>query len=106
MPFDFLKRKKADGTQAAKPATPSKGAPGRGIPFDGLTEEWRIVGNMEIPGRLSDSLNKREAVTISDVQWAPVVDISRAVTRATRSTSSGSNEQASASWVGKMVAPG
>ena len=72
MPFDFLKRKKTDGTGAAKPAGPAKTGSGRGIPFDGLTEEWRIVGNMEIPGRLSDSLNKREAVTISDVQWAPV----------------------------------
>lgn len=72
MPFDFLKRKKTDGTGAAKPAGATKTGSGRGIPFDGLTEEWRIVGNMEIPGRLSDSLNKREAVTISDVQWAPV----------------------------------
>jgi len=42
------------------------------VPFDGLTEEWRIVGEMHIPGRLSDALNKREAVTISDVRWAPV----------------------------------
>jgi hypothetical protein len=72
VPFDFLKRKKTDGAGAAKPAGPAKTGSGRGIPFDGLTEEWRIVGNMEIPGRLSDSLNKREAVTISDVQWAPV----------------------------------
>ena len=43
-----------------------------GIPFDGLTEEWRIVGNMHVDDRLSDALNKREAVTISDVQWAPI----------------------------------
>jgi hypothetical protein len=72
VPFDFLKRKKTDGASDAKaPASPKTGS-GRGIPFDGLTEEWRIVGNMEIAGRLSDSLNKREAVTISDVQWAPV----------------------------------
>jgi hypothetical protein len=42
------------------------------VPFDGLTEEWRIVGEMHIAGRLSDALNKREAVTISDVRWAPV----------------------------------
>ena len=72
MPFDFLKRKKTDGAGAAKPAGPAKTGSGRGIPFDGLTEEWRIVGNMEVSGRLSDALNKRESITISDVQWAPV----------------------------------
>lgn len=71
MPFDFLKRKKADGA-AEKASSPQKGRPSRGIPFDGLTEEWRIVGNMEVEGRLSDALNKRESVTIADVQWAPV----------------------------------
>ena len=70
MPFDFLKRRKdAAGTSS----TTSTGRPvGRGVPFDGLTEEWRIVGEMHIAGRLSDALNKREAVTISDVRWAPV----------------------------------
>ncbi|HET7168645.1 MAG TPA: hypothetical protein VFI69_05540 [Candidatus Limnocylindrales bacterium] len=69
MPFDFLKRRKrSDAAQAA--VEPRAG--GRGIAFDGLTEEWRIVGQMLIPGRLSDALNKREAITISDVQWAPI----------------------------------
>ena len=78
MPFDFLKRKKgdapADGPAApasgSKPATPPSGS--RGIPFDGLTEEWRIVGEMLIKGRLSDALNKREQIEISNVRWAPV----------------------------------
>ncbi len=70
MPFDFLKRKKEPD---AEPPTDARGNPaGRGIPFDGLTEEWRIVGQMHVPGRLSDALNKREAITISGVQWAPV----------------------------------
>jgi hypothetical protein len=72
VPFDFLKRKKADGAESAKASPANKGGPSRGIPFDGLTEEWRIVGNMEVVGRLSDALNKRESVTIADVQWAPV----------------------------------
>ena len=74
MPFDFLKRKKGDAAPA-KDATPAAGpgAPGvRGIPFDGLTEEWRIVGHMDVAGRLSDALNKREAIEISGVRWAPV----------------------------------
>jgi hypothetical protein len=47
------------------------GAGPRGIPFDGLTEEWRLVGRMEIEGRLSDVLNRREAVAITDVRWGP-----------------------------------
>jgi len=42
------------------------------VPFDGLTEEWRLVGVMQIEGRLSDALNKREAIRLSDVSWAPV----------------------------------
>jgi len=75
VPFDFLKRKKVDGAgkapAAGQPATGHTRS-GRGVPFDGLTEEWRIVGNMEVSGRLSDALNKRESITISDVQWAPV----------------------------------
>ena len=72
MPFDFLKRKKTDGASRSTASPANKGRPSRGIPFDGLTEEWRIVGNMEVEGRLSDALNKRESVTIADVQWAPV----------------------------------
>jgi len=75
VPFDFLKRKKVDGggkAPAAGQPAPGHARSGRGVPFDGLTEEWRIVGNMEVSGRLSDALNKRESITISDVQWAPV----------------------------------
>ncbi len=73
MPFDFLKRKKAGEPASRQGArADGTGATDRGIPFDGLTEEWRIVGTMLVTKRLSDALNKREAVTISDVQWAPV----------------------------------
>jgi hypothetical protein len=71
MPFDFLRRKKSEGEETPA-AAPTKRSSGRGMPFDGLTEEWRIVGNMDATSRLSDTLNKRESVTISDVQWAPV----------------------------------
>ena len=72
MPFGFLKRgsKQPDDPAGAAPARGS--GPGvRGIPFDGLTEEWRLVGRMEIEGRLSDVLNRREAVAITDVRWGP-----------------------------------
>jgi hypothetical protein len=70
VPFDFLKRKKEPDPVASGGAP--GGRTGRGIPFDGLTEEWRIVGQMHVENRLSDALNKREAITISDVQWAPI----------------------------------
>lgn len=78
MPFDFLKRNKSAPASAAGPvAAPAAasartaGAVHRGIAFEGLTEEWRLVGWMEVPGRLSDALNKREPITITDVRWAP-----------------------------------
>ncbi len=45
---------------------------GRGIPFDALTEEWRLVGRMAVDGRLSDTLNRREPIEINEVQWAPL----------------------------------
>jgi hypothetical protein len=43
-----------------------------GIAFDGLTEEWRLVGIMEVKGRLSDALNRRDAIAIREVSWAPI----------------------------------
>ncbi len=71
MPFDFLKRKK--DVVAVRPGAPrDQAASGRGIPFDATTEEWRIVGRMAVSGRLSDALNKRESIPITDVQWAPI----------------------------------
>lgn len=70
MPFDFLRRRKDADAPAASGgvAAPRR----RGVPFDGLTEEWRIVGEMHIVGRLSDAINKREAIEISGVRWAPI----------------------------------
>ena len=72
MPFDFLRR----GARKEPPdhaEAPGRARPGpRGLPFEGLTEEWRLVGRMEIEGRLSDALNRREAIRIADVHWAPV----------------------------------
>lgn len=75
MPFDFLRRKKAP---PAEPASAETAAPatstGPGVPFEGLTEEWRLVGRMLIEGRLSDALNRREPITLADVHWAPMED--------------------------------
>ncbi len=73
MPFGFLRRGAKRGPAAGAPAGPRGEAPGlRGIPFDGFTEEWRLVGRMELEGRLSDALNRRESIAISGVRWAPI----------------------------------
>jgi hypothetical protein len=83
VPFGFLKRNKpaqpapaAPG--AANPSGPAQSSsarmhagPVRGVPFTALTEDWRLRGRMDIAGRLSDALNKREAITITDVSWGP-----------------------------------
>ncbi len=70
MPFDFLRRRKgaAEGTAPADVT----GQGERGVPFDGMTEEWRLVGTMQIEGRLSDAVNRREPITLSEVSWAPI----------------------------------
>ena len=75
MPFDFLRRKKPTAQRAKAGRGPDRAASrptGPSIAFEGLTEEWRLVGRMYIDARLSDALNKREALPISDVSWAPV----------------------------------
>ena len=70
MPFNFLRRKKAEPTAPA--AAPVAARARSGTAFDGLTEEWRLLGRMQIEGRLSDALNKREAIEIADVRWEPI----------------------------------
>ncbi|TMF34328.1 MAG: hypothetical protein E6I26_12270 [Chloroflexi bacterium] len=77
MPLNFLRRRKAEkkGTVTAASA-PAAASPPRavrsGIAFDGITEEWRLIGRMDIDGRLSDALNRRESIAIHDVKWAPL----------------------------------
>ena len=74
MPFGFLKRKPAEVAPTAAPAPAAapdpmhRGAP-RGVAFTAITEDWRLRGRMQIVGRLSDALNKREAIAISEVAW-------------------------------------
>ncbi len=73
MPLNFLRRKRPDGETATPVASASRGhLPRTGVAFDGVTEEWRLVGRMTVEGRLSDALNKREAIAIHDVLWAPI----------------------------------
>ena len=69
MPFDFLRRKKtSDATKSAPPV----GTRPQGVAFDGLTEDWRLTGRMVIEGRLSDVVNRREPIVLSEVSWAPI----------------------------------
>lgn len=96
MPFGFLKRKQpqqAQGDQqGAAAGSPGKGikrgggaspeagrvdagslhlGASRGVAFTALTEDWRLRGRMVIAGRLSDALNRREAIAIDAVTWGP-----------------------------------
>ena len=79
MPFGFRRKKGADDKAGAKRGdTPGASAgrgihagAARGVAFTALTEDWRLSGRMQITGRLSDALNKREAISIADVDWGP-----------------------------------
>lgn len=80
MPFGFHRR----GSAAKAPPTPpgpgdphARSADGRragsartGVPFEGLTADWRLVGFMDLDGRLLDILNRREAIPIGEMAWS------------------------------------
>lgn len=70
MPFNLFRRGRGDEAREEAPEPPPDGV--RQLAFDGFTEEWRLVGHMAIRGRLSDTLNRRQPIPISDVAWAPV----------------------------------
>lgn len=72
MPLNFLRRKKSADGVTAPASAPAGPRPRTGVAFDGVTEEWRLVGRMDVTGRLSDVLNKRESIAIHDVRWAPI----------------------------------
>lgn len=78
MPFGFLRRRGPSQPPAPNaggaPRSPAPPEGSRGIAFDALTEEWRLTGTMHVVGRLSDALNRRETIAISDVRWAPIDD--------------------------------
>jgi hypothetical protein len=71
VPFDFLRRRQGAPPPAPEAPPPAPPEPA-GIPFDGMTEDWRLVGRMLVEGRLSDALNRREPIAIADVRWAPM----------------------------------
>jgi hypothetical protein len=72
VPFDFLKRKGARADPAAPAATGRVQGETRSVAFEGFTEEWRLVGTMHVAGRLSDVINRREPIEISEVRWMPI----------------------------------
>jgi len=74
MPFGFGRKKEAppEGAGAAATIAAADDRGSRPVRFNGLTDEWRLRGTMTITGRLLDTLNKREAVPLSDVVWAPL----------------------------------
>jgi hypothetical protein len=76
VPFNFLRKKPTPVEPEAAAVDPApeiieSARKTGGTAFDGLTEEWRLMGVMHIDGRLSDALNRREAIAIADVSWAP-----------------------------------
>lgn len=62
-------RAHAPATAIAEPVAAGETAT---IHFDALTEDWRLTGRMHVEGRLSDALNRRESIELSDVHWAPI----------------------------------
>jgi hypothetical protein len=79
VPLNFFRRKKttrpivpASGPDLAEAVVTRSPTTRTGVAFDGVTEEWRLVGRMDVDGRLSDALNKRESIAIHDVRWAPI----------------------------------
>ncbi|TAK01665.1 MAG: hypothetical protein EPO36_04645 [Chloroflexota bacterium] len=73
MPFGLGRKKEAaPATAAAAASVDSRDRAARAVRFHGLTEEWRLRASMSITGRLLDTLNKREAIGLSEVTWAPL----------------------------------
>jgi hypothetical protein len=72
VPLNFFRRKKPEVKPTVSTPVAVARPPRTGVAFDGVTEEWRLVGRMDVDGRLSDALNKRESIAIHDVRWAPI----------------------------------
>ncbi len=70
MPFNLFRKRDTAGQPAVSQEASDPAA--AGIPFEALTDDWRLVGRFAVGGRLSDVLNRREAIPLADVQWAPL----------------------------------
>jgi hypothetical protein len=66
VPFRFLRREKFR-------RGPARGVPvAGGLPFEGVTDEWRLSGLMTVEGTVLDALNRRERIPIAAVRWGPL----------------------------------
>ncbi|HEX4897222.1 MAG TPA: hypothetical protein VFV53_02560 [Candidatus Limnocylindrales bacterium] len=72
MPFGLGRKKEAPPAPSGDEAADPRDHAPRAVRFHGLTEEWQLRGSMTITGRLLDTLNKREAIELADVTWAPL----------------------------------
>jgi hypothetical protein len=72
MPFGFHRRATTPNAKDEPAGAPGARMHGTrtGVPFDALTEDWRLVGFMELEGRLLDILNRREAIPIGSMTWS------------------------------------
>jgi hypothetical protein len=74
MPFGFGRKKDAAPAAGGSTAPADSAAATRGprpIHFRGFTEDWRLEGDVTLTGRLLDLLNRRDAVPVENVRWAP-----------------------------------
>ena len=71
MPFELFRHR-----DRAAPTPGGGGAPGTGAPsvapFRAFTEDRRIVGRVQVEGRLSDALNRRVPLPVFAVSTAPI----------------------------------
>jgi len=72
MPFNPFRKRDPRPAPARLPETAPRAAEAEGISFEALTEDGWLAGRMDLTGRLSDALNRREAIPISDVRCAPL----------------------------------
>lgn len=72
MPFNPFRREQP--VQATSRPGGGRALAPRPVAFDGLSDEWRLVGMMRIEGRLSDALNHRQPIELTEMRWASLVD--------------------------------
>ncbi len=72
MPFNPFRKRHPPAAPARLPETVPLAAEEQGVSFQALTEDGWLAGRIDLTGRLSDALNRREAMPISDVRRAPL----------------------------------
>jgi hypothetical protein len=70
--FTLFRKRDPQPAPAGLPEIVLGTAEAKGISFEALTEDGWVAGHMDLKGRLSDALNRREAIPISEVRCAPL----------------------------------